>query len=1111
MGLVLKLQKISTILIIFILFSCANTIPEVKLDNINVKQKLDFKVALIMSDKINNYVHLTTVNGKCKESSNSGNSYVKTGSFYAKNKVGKSAEEIIIKGLPYLFNNVDVYKSLSEVKNQAMYDFIVLPEILAETSYDKDQVAKRKEIGTFPSIRDFRGWKERTCFDISAKIELNLKIINAKNGVLIGNFRSPFTGLGNSCFGTCSNNSANFDMSVTDEYSKAFSLAINNAFPRLLQAIEIEMQPLAKAKTEERALPSSLALIPRFNDTKSFLPNTTLDAGEDAEILITVKNDGKGSGYGTVLKLSSDNPKVVIDKEIVLGDIPPGETKEIKVPLKAALDLIDGDLPLQITCSEKRGYDCKKYTLSVQTARLEKPELVITGYKINDGNTGLASGNGNGIPENGETIEVIPLVKNNGAGTAINVAISIASINKDIDIKTKNATIPQITPGQTATGSLSFTLPATFSDRNIDINLTATDIRGVAASGTARQYAINTEINKPVLAYTYRIIDQKGNTRNDIQNGEEAEIEIKPINKGQLEARGISIELGSGTANFTKTRDEISRIGAQTEYTPIRFPFQIPRTTEKTSADITVKLSQRDFAGISDTINIPLRLVRPDFKVTYQILDQNQNGTLEQGESGDLIVRVENIGKLDAENVLLNLNIDRKGIFITGSKEISIGRIEAGKISEPKRYTVNVQRITEAGHVPLNFTVTEKNFGTKNIALALNIAKEQEEVITVKGQERPKQTMPSAPVYANQPPIIVIASPSDNERVASESITLRGVASGDKGISSIEVMINGKKIDIAARGVKVRHKETAEQKKKEFTFDNIPLQAGQNTITVTAYDNQNLSTTENVTVYRESKRGEIYAAVIGINQYKDSKLNLKYARNDAEAFASYLRTNLGLDNDHLFELYDENATKTKISSLLGNQLARKVKTEDTVYIFFAGHGAPEYDSSSMDRDKIRKYILTHNVELDDLYTTAISMDTVAEIFGRIQAERIIFIIDSCYSGGSGGRTILAHNSGRAVLSDEFLSRIAQGRGRIILTSSRENEVSQESDKLKHGFFTYYLLEGLKGKADTDGNGVIDLDEISLYLNRHVPAATENAQHPVKKGESEGTVVVGRVK
>ena len=96
------------------------------------------------------------------------------------------------------------------------------------------------------------------------------------------------------------------------------------------------------------------------------------------------------------------------------------------------------------------------------------------------------------------------------------------------------------------------------------------------------------------------------------------------------------------------------------------------------------------------------------------------------------------------------------------------------------------------------------------------------------------------------------------------------------------------------------------------------------------------------------------------------------------------------------------------------------------------------------------------------------------------------------------------------ISCYMLTRIAQGKGRIILTSSKPGEVSREDDGLKHGFFTYNLLQGLKGKADYNGDGFIDVDEIALYLNRTVPEQTEGKQHPVKKGETEGQVIIGPV-
>ncbi len=81
---------------------------------------------------------------------------------------------------------------------------------------------------------------------------------------------------------------------------------------------------------------------------------------------------------------------------------------------------------------------------------------------------------------------------------------------------------------------------------------------------------------------------------------------------------------------------------------------------------------------------------------------------------------------------------------------------------------------------------------------------------------------------------------------------------------------------------------------------------------------------------------------------------------------------------------------------------------------------------------------------------------------------------------------------------------------MVLTASRASEVSEEREDLGHGVFTYYLLEGLKGKADLDGDGVITVDEIYTYVSKKVPEVTGQNQNPVKKGEVEGQLILGRV-
>ena len=141
------------------------------------------------------------------------------------------------------------------------------------------------------------------------------------------------------------------------------------------------------------------------------------------------------------------------------------------------------------------------------------------------------------------------------------------------------------------------------------------------------------------------------------------------------------------------------------------------------------------------------------------------------------------------------------------------------------------------------------------------------------------------------------------------------------------------------------------------------------------------------------------------------------------------------------------------------------------------------------------------------------MKEVADIFSRLNAERVIFVVDSCFSGATGGRTLLAANTRAPSISEKFWERLSRGKGRVILSASRANEVSAEDSKYGggHGVFTYYLLEGLKGAADYSKDGLVDVEEIYRYLSENVPQATEQRQTPVKKGEVEGTLIVGKVK
>jgi hypothetical protein len=354
------------------------------------------------------------------------------------------------------------------------------------------------------------------------------------------------------------------------------------------------------------------------------------------------------------------------------------------------------------------------------------------------------------------------------------------------------------------------------------------------------------------------------------------------------------------------------------------------------------------------------------------------------------------------------------------------------------------------------------------------------------------------------PPVIVIASPAEGSTVEIDRIHVSGVAEDEQGLAKLEIYHNGKRV-MEREEARVPSSPMGGTPKRLDFRESLRLETGANRIVVRALDVQGLISEKTLTVRYAERQKNLWAVVVGINRY--SKVRpLKYAVNDARIFYNHLVEFNQIPRENVTLLLDQDATLTRMRSALGTHLKNKAAQGDMAVIFFAGHGATEKDVMSPDGDGLEKYLLPYDADPKDLYATALPMGEVSKIFTRIQSERLVFIADSCYSGASGGRTIDVSGI-RATISDAFLDRVASGKGRVIMTASGANEVSAEDDNLKQGVFTYYLVEGLKGKADMDKDGTITVDEVYRYVSEAVPRATNQEQHPVKKGTVEGQLIL----
>lgn len=239
-----------------------------------------------------------------------------------------------------------------------------------------------------------------------------------------------------------------------------------------------------------------------------------------------------------------------------------------------------------------------------------------------------------------------------------------------------------------------------------------------------------------------------------------------------------------------------------------------------------------------------------------------------------------------------------------------------------------------------------------------------------------------------------------------------------------------------------------------------------------------------------------WAVVVGVSEYQNSGIpSLKYADKDAEAFANFLRRPQGggFDSDHMRVLLNKDATLANIKDALINFLSQAIDM-DLVIIYFAGHGAPEPGRPQ------NMYLLTYDSNPGALGTTAFPMWDIQTVLARyITAKRIIVFTDACHSGGisvefaTRGLGVTESN-----LVNQYLADLAKSKeGTVVFTASAAGEVSQEFPEFGHGVFTYFLLQGMEGKADYNNDYTITINELMQYVEEQVKRKTRGAQNPTR--------------
>ena len=213
-----------------------------------------------------------------------------------------------------------------------------------------------------------------------------------------------------------------------------------------------------------------------------------------------------------------------------------------------------------------------------------------------------------------------------------------------------------------------------------------------------------------------------------------------------------------------------------------------------------------------------------------------------------------------------------------------------------------------------------------------------------------------------------------------------------------------------------------------------------------------------------------FALIIANSEYSDPGLSqLSAPVRDAENFARVLQSPNICAFDDVITLLNQ---PVSIVSEAIDEFFEQKKIDDLLVLYFSGHGIRD--------ERGALYLAVRNTNRYRLPSTAIKSDFIREVMDNSRSRRQALILDCCNSGAfaQGTKAVTGGSIGTASLFE------GTGYGRIVLTASDSTQFAWEGDQIigetENSLFTHFLVKGLEGAADDDGDGRITIDELYDY-------------------------------
>jgi hypothetical protein len=226
---------------------------------------------------------------------------------------------------------------------------------------------------------------------------------------------------------------------------------------------------------------------------------------------------------------------------------------------------------------------------------------------------------------------------------------------------------------------------------------------------------------------------------------------------------------------------------------------------------------------------------------------------------------------------------------------------------------------------------------------------------------------------------------------------------------------------------------------------------------------------------RHQPQPNAHAVIVGIERYKNALVPaVSFARRDAAVVQSYVTKTLGVPPEHVRVLLDHEASLAELRTAIAGQLANAVDGPNArVYVYFAGHGAPNLKTR-------QPYVVPYDGNPAYPETSCYPLAEMYETLAKLKAP-VTVILDACFSGATGRGDVPGTLVADARPAFVELKGTSAPANLTVLAAADGEQVSSAFTSKRHGLFTYFVLKGLGGEADTDRNGHLTVQELHEFV------------------------------